>query len=68
MKLLDAILEKNIRLVDYECVRSKTNGQRLIAFGEYAGRAGMIDTLRGLGLRLLGITYSINYCCCLIIE
>jgi alpha-aminoadipic semialdehyde synthase len=25
------------------------NGKRLLAFGNFAGRAGMIDFLRGLG-------------------
>lgn len=55
MALLDAVLAKNIRLVDYECIThgGKRNGKRLIAFGSYAGRAGMIDTFRGVGERLL---------------
>lgn len=45
MPLLDTILEKNIRLMDYECI-ADGSGKRLIAFGKYAGLAGMIDTLR----------------------
>ena len=45
MPLLDTILEKNIRLMDYECI-ADDDGRRLIAFGKYAGLAGMIDTLR----------------------
>lgn len=36
MPLLDAILEKNIRLFDYERIVDE-NGQRLVAFGKYAG-------------------------------
>uniref|UniRef100_T1IMQ8 Uncharacterized protein n=1 Tax=Strigamia maritima TaxID=126957 RepID=T1IMQ8_STRMM len=54
MPLLDAILEKNIRLIDYEkMVDSK--GQRVVAFGIWAGVAGMINILHGLGLRLLAL-------------
>ena len=29
------------------------NGKRVVAFGKYAGIAGMIDILHGLGLRLV---------------
>lgn len=54
MPLLDAILEKNIRLIDYERMIDET-GQRLVAFGKYAGVAGMINILHGLGLRLLAL-------------
>ena len=32
-----------------------TLGQRLVAFGKYAGIAGMIDILNGIGLRLLAL-------------
>ncbi|XP_034939038.1 alpha-aminoadipic semialdehyde synthase, mitochondrial [Chelonus insularis] len=54
MPLLDAVLSKNIRLVDYEKLTDK-DGQRLVAFGKYAGVAGMINILHGLGLRLLAL-------------
>ncbi|XP_055612755.1 alpha-aminoadipic semialdehyde synthase, mitochondrial isoform X1 [Uranotaenia lowii] len=54
MPLLDACLEKNIRLVDYEKLMDR-NGARLVAFGKYAGVAGMINILHGLGLRLLAL-------------
>lgn len=37
MPLLDAILEKNIRLIDFERIVDET-GQRLVAFGKYAGK------------------------------
>ncbi|XP_022801173.1 alpha-aminoadipic semialdehyde synthase, mitochondrial-like [Stylophora pistillata] len=54
MPLLDAVLEKNIRIVDYEkMVDSK--GQRVCAFGKFAGVGGMINILHGLGLRLLAL-------------
>ena len=106
--MLDVILERNIRLVDYECIVGRyaamvvacptehptallptallstallptallptatflparlarlfppdipnpSDGKRLIGFGRYAGVAGMIDLLRGLGDRLLGL-------------
>ena len=39
MSLLDAILEKRIRLVDYEKIVNN-EGLRLVAFGQYAGIAG----------------------------
>lgn len=54
MPLLDAILEKNIRLIDYERIIDES-GARLVAFGKYAGVAGMINILHGLGLRLLAL-------------
>ncbi|XP_070558527.1 alpha-aminoadipic semialdehyde synthase, mitochondrial-like [Ptychodera flava] len=54
MPLLDAMLEKNIRLVDYEKMVDST-GKRLVAFGKFAGIAGMINILHGLGLRLLAL-------------
>ena len=54
MPLLDAILKKNIRLIDYEKL-TDDNGQRVVAFGKYAGVAGMVNILHGLGLRLLAL-------------
>lgn len=54
MPLLDAILEKNIRLLDYEKLVD-AKGQRVVAFGKWAGVAGMINILHGLGLRLLAL-------------
>ncbi|VVC45324.1 Saccharopine dehydrogenase, NADP binding domain,NAD(P)-binding domain,Saccharopine dehydrogenase, C- [Cinara cedri] len=54
MPLLDAILEKNIRLIDYEKLMD-SSGQRVVAFGKYAGIAGIINILHGLGLRLLAL-------------
>jgi len=57
MKMLDAMLEKNIRLLDYEKITDK-DGKRLVRFGKFAGYAGMIDMLHGLGDRLLALGYS----------
>ncbi|XP_071960178.1 alpha-aminoadipic semialdehyde synthase, mitochondrial-like isoform X2 [Antedon mediterranea] len=54
MPLLDAILEKNIRLIDYEKIVDDS-GKRLVAFGKFAGLAGMINILHGMGLRLLAL-------------
>ena len=51
MPLLDTLLKKNIRIIDYERIAGKDG--RLVKFGPYAGYAGMIDTLHGLGKALL---------------
>jgi alanine dehydrogenase len=37
--LLQTIIEKKIRIIDYECITNK-QGERLIAFGRYAGIVG----------------------------
>ena len=57
MAFLDECRRKRVRLFDYETIRSK-DGRRLVAFGQYAGIAGMIDGLRGVGERLLSKGYS----------
>ena len=51
MPLLDALLEKRIRMVDFECIRNAEG--RLVAFGHFAGVAGTFDFLRGCGEFLL---------------
>eukprot|EP01060_Flectonema_neradi_P025934 TRINITY_DN3479_c0_g1_i1.p1 TRINITY_DN3479_c0_g1~~TRINITY_DN3479_c0_g1_i1.p1 ORF type:complete len:962 (+),score=209.17 TRINITY_DN3479_c0_g1_i1:39-2924(+) len=51
MPLLDAMLDMNIRLIDFERI-SGSDG-RIVKFGPYAGFAGMIDSLHALGLALL---------------
>ena len=51
MPMLKRMLELGCTLVDYEKV-ADDNGRRLIFFGNYAGYAGMIDTLWALGHRL----------------
>jgi alpha-aminoadipic semialdehyde synthase len=60
MPLLDTVLDRNICLFDYECITKdgRDDMPRLVAFGAYAGRAGMIDGLQGLGLKLLAEGYS----------
>ncbi len=51
MPMLQAILNQNITLLDYELVVDE-KGKRLIYFSNFAGYAGMIDTLWALGRRL----------------
>ena len=48
MDMLDDILEKKIRLIDYEKI-CDAEGKRLVAFGFYAGFVGAVDILHGLG-------------------
>lgn len=51
MPLLQAVLDKNITLMDYELVKN-IDGFRIIFFGKFAGYAGVIDSLWLLGKRL----------------
>jgi alpha-aminoadipic semialdehyde synthase len=65
MPMLDKLLENNIRLIDYEKIVDE-KGNRLIAFGIFAGIAGAIDFIAGFGHYLLLAGYStpflnINY-------
>ncbi|KMT03437.1 hypothetical protein BVRB_8g191220 [Beta vulgaris subsp. vulgaris] len=57
MPLLDKLLAERATLYDYELIVGD-HGKRLLAFGIYAGRAGMIDILHGLGQRYLSLGYS----------
>lgn len=52
MPMLKRILEIKDTLLDYELVKNE-KGKRMIFFGNYAGYAGMIDSLWALGQRLL---------------
>lgn len=52
-KLLQAILEKKIRMIDYECLKDAA-GQRIIAFGRYAGIVGAYN-----GILLYGKKYKL---------
>jgi len=52
MEMLDKILEKKIRLMDYEKI-TNDKGARLVAFGRFAGTCGTIDILSGYGKYLL---------------
>jgi alanine dehydrogenase len=49
-KLLQAILEKNIDLYDYEAIVNENN-HRLIGFGKYAGYVGVYNGIRAFGLK-----------------
>lgn len=51
MPLLQAILDKNVTLMDYELVKND-KGFRIIFFGKFAGYAGVIDSLWLMGKRL----------------
>ncbi|VDK50940.1 unnamed protein product [Anisakis simplex] len=54
MAMLDTILHRKIRLIDYEKIVDN-QGRRLVMFGRWAGYVGFIDILHGLGLRLLAL-------------
>lgn len=60
MPLLDACNRSGVRLLDYECIRAAggASAPRLVAFGDFAGKAGAIGALRGLGLRLAALGYE----------
>ena len=71
LPMLDEILKKRIRFIDYEKITSEVSkGERLVYFGKIAGIAGTIDFLSGLGnlilkrgisTPLLNIGYSYKY-------
>ena len=48
--LLKAVLEKNIELYDHEVI-TNVKGQRLVAFGRYAGIVGAYNGFRAYGLK-----------------
>ena len=49
-KLLQEILRKNITLIDYEALKDR-HGNRLVAFGRYAGIVGAYNALMTYGKR-----------------
>ncbi len=51
MPMLRRMMELECNLIDYERIADE-RGMRLVAFGVYAGLAGMIDTMWSLGQRL----------------
>ncbi|MBS3814337.1 hypothetical protein KGY63_03050, partial [Candidatus Bipolaricaulota bacterium] len=51
MPMLKELMAKGCQLIDYETITDQ-EGKRLLAFGRYAGLAGMIDSLWALGKRL----------------
>lgn len=52
MPMLKRLLDLGCQLIDYEKIVDES-GRRLVFFGNYAGLAGMIDTLWALGQRLI---------------
>lgn len=52
MSMLRTFVEQKCDLIDYELLKDE-QGRRLVAFGKFAGYAGMINCLHGLGLQLL---------------
>lgn len=48
--LLQAVVNKNVSLIDWECLTNK-DGQRLIAFGRYAGIVGAYNAIWTYGQR-----------------
>jgi alpha-aminoadipic semialdehyde synthase len=54
LTVINHFILQNIRLIDYEKLMDE-HGQRVVAFGKYAGLAGMVNILHGLGLRLLAL-------------
>jgi len=64
-KLLQAIIAKNIRLIDYE-VLTNERAQRLIAFGKFAGMVGAHNGIMAYGTRtglftLKRMKYCLDY-------
>ena len=51
MPMLKDLMDKGCQLIDYETITDR-EGKRLLAFGRYAGLAGMIDSLWSFGQRL----------------
>lgn len=74
MPLLQNILDKQIELVDYECIVQggmdatdscrEHKQKRLVTFGKYAGMAGMMDIFQVLGRRLLLKSWSTPFLNC----
>lgn len=52
MKMLDEMLRQKIRMIDYEKICNE-KGERLIASGEIAGFAGVVNIFSGLGTLLM---------------
>lgn len=61
-KLLQAILKKNITLIDYEALKDRY-GNRMVAFGRYAGIVGAYNALWTYGKRLHSFAIRRAYLC-----
>ena len=57
MPMLKQMMNKGNTLIDYECIENG-NGKRLIAFGKYAGIAGIVESLWAAGKRFEWKGYS----------
>jgi hypothetical protein len=49
-KLLQEVLKRKVRLIDYECLKDNKN-KRIIAFGRWAGIVGAYHAIRMIGFR-----------------
>jgi saccharopine dehydrogenase (NAD+, L-lysine forming) len=61
-KLLQEVIKKRIRLIDYEALKDK-QGNRLVAFGRYAGIVGAYNGLWTYGQRFGGFRLRRAYDC-----
>ncbi|MCB2203728.1 hypothetical protein KQI65_03200 [bacterium] len=69
MDMLRNMLQRNMTLFDYELIKD-AEGRRLVFFGNFAGYAGMIDSMWAMGKRLehegiaspfAGVRYATEY-------
>ncbi|KAJ3014640.1 UNVERIFIED_CONTAM: hypothetical protein HDU68_000188 [Siphonaria sp. JEL0065] len=63
MPMLKSIMDKKIRLIDYELMKDD-QGKRLVQFSRFAGYAGFMDGLNGLGHKLLSMGYGSPFLAC----
>lgn len=61
-KLLQAILRKNITMVDYECL-TNAKGERIIAFGRFAGMVGAYNAFYTYGRKFRSFNLKRAYLC-----
>ncbi|KAJ3074901.1 hypothetical protein HDU98_009870 [Podochytrium sp. JEL0797] len=65
MPMLGKIMERKIRLIDYELLRTQDPPtRRLVQFSRFAGYAGFMDGLNGLGHKLLSMGYGSPFLAC----
>ena len=61
-ELLQAMLDKKIKIVDYEVIKNK-NGKRLLGFGRYAGIVGAYNGLLAYGTKTEKYTLRSAHLC-----
>ncbi|OWY26062.1 alanine dehydrogenase [Sphingobacteriales bacterium UPWRP_1] len=61
-QLLQTILQKNVQLIDYECLRY-SNGKRIIGFGRFAGIVGAHNGLQAYGIKTGNFTLPAAHAC-----